>query len=168
LAGGGYALVFVAHDLDRGAAILDRAVALNPNLAWILVCCGWTKAFLGEPDQAIKHIDNARRLSPLDPMSFRTLGAAAFAHFVAGRYYDAAVWAEKALQEHANYLPAIRDLAAAKALAGHHAEAQAAMAQLRKIDPAMRVSSVKEWLPFRRPDDLARLEDGLRKAGLPE
>jgi tetratricopeptide (TPR) repeat protein len=168
LAGGGYALVFVAHDLDRGAAILDRAVALNPNLAWILVCCGWTKAFLGEPDQAIKHIDDARRLSPLDPMSFRTLGAAAFAHFVAGRYDDAAVWAEKALQEHANYLPAIRDLAAANALAGHHAEAQAAMAQLRKIDPAMRVSSVKEWLPFRRPDDLARLEDGLRKAGLPE
>ena len=168
LAGAGYALVFVVHDLDKGAAILDRALQLNPNLAGTLVSCGWTYAFLGEPDQAIKYIDDARRLSPLDPMSFRTLGAAAFAHFVAGRYDDASLWAEKALQERENYLPAIRDLAAANALAGRDAEAQAAVAQLRKVNPAMRVSSVKEWLPFRRPDDLRRLEDGLRKAGLPE
>ncbi|HKS87496.1 MAG TPA: adenylate/guanylate cyclase domain-containing protein, partial [Pseudolabrys sp.] len=168
LAGAGYALVFVVHDLDKGAAILDRALQLNPNLAGTLVSCGWTNAFLGEPDQAIKYIDDARRLSPLDPMSFRTLGAAAFAHFVAGRYDDASLWAEKALQERENYLPAIRDLAAANALAGRDAEAQAAVAQLRKVNPAMRVSSVKEWLPFRRPDDLRRLEDGLRKAGLPE
>jgi TolB-like protein/class 3 adenylate cyclase len=168
LAGAGYALVFVVHDLDRGAAILDRALALNPNLAGTLVSCGWTKAFLGEPDQAIKHIDDARRLSPLDPMSFRTLGAAAFAHLVAGRYDDASMWAERALHERAHYLPAIRDLAAARALAGHEAQAKAAMDQLRRIDPAMRVSSVKGWLPFRRPDDLVRLENGLRMAGLPE
>ena len=66
------------------------------------------------------------------------------------------------------FLPAIRDLAASRALAGRGSEAQAAMARLREIAPAMRVSTVKEWQPFRRPDDLARLEDGLRKAGLPE
>jgi hypothetical protein len=36
------------------------------------------------------------------------------------------------------------------------------------LAPAMRVSTVKEWQPFRQPDDLARLEDGPRKAGLPE
>lgn len=168
LAGAGYALVFVVHDLDRGSAILDRALALNPNFAGTLVNCGWTKAFLGEPDQAIKHIEDARRLSPLDPFSFRTFAAAALAHFVAGRYEDAAIWAQKALQERAHFLPAIRELAASSALAGHQAEAKSAMDKLRRLDPAMRVSNVREWLPFRRPDDLARLEDGLRKAGLPE
>ena len=108
------------------------------------------------------------RLSPLDPMSFRTLGAVALAHFVAGRYDEASLWAAKALQERPNFLPAIRELAASKALAGRDSEAQAAMARLREIDPAMRGSNVKDWLPFRRPDDLARLEEGLRKAGLPE
>ena len=168
LSGAGYALVFVAHDLDNGPAILDRALELNPNLAGALISSGWTKAFLGEPDIAIKRVTDAMRLSPLDPMSFRTLGAVAFAHFIAGRYDEASLWAEKALQERANYLPAIRDLAAANALAGRDSEARAAIESLRKIAPAMRVSTVKEWLPFRRPDDLARLEDGLRKAGLPE
>ena len=117
---------------------------------------------------AIKYAADAMRLSPLNPVSFRTLGAVALAHFVAGRYDEASLWAEKALRERANFLPAIRELAASRALAGRDSEAQAAMARLREIAPAMRVSTVKEWQPFRRPDDLARLEDGLRKAGLPE
>jgi len=168
LSGAGYALVFVAHDLEDGPAILDRALALGPNLAGALISSGWTKAFLGEPDLAIKHINDAMRLSPLDPMSFRTKAATAFAHLVAGRYDESSLWAEKALHEKADYLPAIRDLAASKALSGRDSEAQAAMARLRELAPAMRLSAVKEWQPFRRPADLARLEDGLRKAGLPD
>jgi hypothetical protein len=62
-------------------------------------------------------------LIPLRTLLFVLLGAVALAHFVAGRYDDASAWAEKALQERPNFLPAIRELAAAKALAGHHAEA---------------------------------------------
>ena len=54
LAGGGYALVFVVHDLDEGPAVMERALALNPNHAWTLNSSGWTKAFLGDTDTAIK------------------------------------------------------------------------------------------------------------------
>jgi len=168
LFGGGYALVFVVHDVNIGAAYIERGLVLNPNSAWGLVSSGWTKAFLGEPDEAIKRLNQAMRLSPLDPLNVRALGGIAFAHFVAGRYDETSLWAEKALQERQNYLPAIRDLAAAHALAGRQCEAQKAMVHLREIDPAMRVSAVKDWVPLRRPDDLARLEEGLRRAGLPE
>jgi hypothetical protein len=42
------------------------------------------------------------------------------------------------------------------------------MAQLRQIDPTVRISGVKDWVPLRRPDDLKRLQEGLRKAGLPD
>jgi TolB-like protein/class 3 adenylate cyclase len=168
LLGGGYALVFVVHDVEGGAAYIDRALSLNPNFAWGLASSGWTRAFLGEPDEAIKQLMHAMRLTPLDPLSFRALGGIAFAHFVASRYDEASLWAQKALRERQNYLPAIRDLAAAHALAGRHLEAQKAMAHLREVYPAMRVANVKDWVPLRRPEDLARLEDGLRKAGLPE
>jgi hypothetical protein len=40
--------------------------------------------------------------------------------------------------------------------------------RIRQIAPTLRVSTVKDWASFRRPEDLASLEDGLRKAGLPE
>jgi hypothetical protein len=46
--------------------------------------------------------------------------------------------------------------------------AQKAVARIRQLDPALTVSSLASVVPFRRPDDLAHLADGLREAGLPE
>jgi TolB-like protein/class 3 adenylate cyclase len=168
LSGGGYALVFVVHDLDNGAAFIERALTLNPNLSWALHSSGWTKAFLGDPDGTITDLTNTMRLSPLDPLSFKAQGGIAFAHLLAGRYNDAITWAEAALRQRPNYMAALRELAAASALAGRLPEARSAMTHLREIDPVMRVSNVKDWVPLRRPDDLKRLQEGLRIAGLPE
>jgi len=35
--------------------------------------------------------------------------------------------------------------------------------RVKELDPAMRVINVKDWAPLRRPEDLARLEDGFWK-----
>jgi len=43
-----------------------------------------------------------------------------------------------------------------------------AIARLPELDPAMRVSNVKIRAPLRRPEYLAKVEEGLRIAGLPE
>ena len=59
-------------------------------------------------------------------------------------------------------------IAASHALAGRIDEAQRAMRRLRALDPAIRASNLRDWLPIRRPQDLAILAGGLRKAGLPE
>jgi hypothetical protein len=53
-------------------------------------------------------------------------------------------------------------------LAGRLEQAQKAMERLRQFEPELRVSHLKDRLPLRRPEDLARYEEGLRKAGLPE
>jgi hypothetical protein len=42
------------------------------------------------------------------------------------------------------------------------------MARLRRIDPALRMSNLKDWFPIRRPEHFARWAEGLRSAGLPE
>ena len=47
-------------------------------------------------------------------------------------------------------------------------EAQEAMAYLRELDPSLRVSNLSEVYPLRRPEDLAKVAEGLRRAGLPE
>src|SRR5262249_58753381 len=102
VSGGGYALVFVAHDLDDGPAFIERALALNPNLSWALHSSGWTKAMLGDPDAAVKHLTHAMRLSPLDPLSFRAHGGIAFAHFLAGRSEEPIPPPDAALPERPN------------------------------------------------------------------
>ena len=107
------------------------------------------------------------RLSPLDPHLISMQGGTAFAHFIAGRDDEALSWAERALWAQTN-LASLEIIAATKALAGRTAEAHQALTRLRDLNPTLRVSSVKDWVRFCRPGDLARLEDGLRKAGLPE
>jgi hypothetical protein len=42
------------------------------------------------------------------------------------------------------------------------------MHRLRQLDPTLRISNLKDWLPIHRPEDLATFADGLRRAGLPE
>jgi hypothetical protein len=59
-------------------------------------------------------------------------------------------------------------IAASHALADRTDEARRAMDHLRQLDPALRISNLKDWLPIHRPEDLATFADGLRRAGLPE
>jgi TolB-like protein/Tfp pilus assembly protein PilF len=165
---GGYTLAHAAGDVEGAAAFIDRALTLNPNLAAAWHYSGLTKIWLGEPDIAIEHLAIAMRLSPLDPFIHHRQGSTGLAHFCAGRYDEACMWSEKSLQGGPNYAPGYRIAAASNALVGRIEKAQKIAARLRQLDPEFRVSSVKDYLPFRRPEDLARYEDGLRKAGLPE
>jgi hypothetical protein len=80
---------------------------------------------------------------------------------------EASSWAEKGLWQQPNSAGAARVAAASHALAGRLDQAHKAIARLRQIDPTFRVSDLRQQ-PFRRPEDLARYEGGLRKAGLPE
>jgi TolB-like protein len=168
LSNGGFALAYVVGDLDDGAAFVDQALALNPNLASAWTVGGWTKILLGEHEAALEHFAHSMRLSPLDPFMLVAQNGIAVAHFHSGRYDEASSWAEKALREDPNYLPAIRVFAASSALAGRLQEAQNAMARLRKIDPALSVSDLVDLNPRRRREDVARYVEGLRKAGLPD
>ena len=165
---GGFTLAYVAHELEAGANYTEQAIMLNPNFAAAWHFGGLLKAFLGEPEVAIERVQRAMRLSPLDPLMPIFQLAIAFAHFIAGRYDEAIVWAHKAMQEQPNRLGALRLLAASNALTGQLQQAQTAIARLRQLDPSQRVSNLKNVLSLRRPEDLARFEDGLRKAGLPE
>ena len=93
----------------------------------------------------------------------------AHAHFFLGRYDEAASWAAMALQDNPDLQPGLRIAAASNAMAGRPEQAHKAMARLRQLNPALRVSNLKDMLgPYRRAEDLARYEEGLRQAGLPE
>ncbi|HEY3032524.1 MAG TPA: hypothetical protein VGJ68_20435, partial [Bradyrhizobium sp.] len=169
LAAGGYALAFIVRDLEVGAALIDRALVLNSNLAEAWFQGGWAKIWLGEPQPALEPFARAMRLSPLDPRMVFVRGGTAHAHFLLGRYDEAASWAAMALQDNPDFQPGLRIAAASNAMAGRPEQAQKAVSRLRQLNPALRVSTLKNVVgPYRRAEDLSRLEEGLRRAGLPE
>lgn len=53
---GGLGLAYVAGDIEYGAALIDRALELNPNLAWAWLFGGWVKILMGEPEVAIERV----------------------------------------------------------------------------------------------------------------
>jgi tetratricopeptide (TPR) repeat protein len=168
LAPSGYALAYVARDLEVGAALIDRALVLNSNSAKAWNWGGWAKNYLGEPETAIERFARAMRLSPLDPLVAGMRVGTAFAHFLLGSYDEAASWAAMALQDNPDFQGGLRVAAASNAMAGRPEQAHKAMARLRQLNPALRVSTLKNVVGPWRVDYLARLEEGLRQAGLPE
>jgi adenylate cyclase len=165
---GGFALARVAGYLEDGAALIERALALDPNLAAAWHLSGWVNVYRGKPDIAVDHMARAMRLNPLDPLMYGMQNGTAAAHFLAGRYDEAATWSERALRRHANFLPALRMAAASHSCAGRMEEAQKAIARIRQIDPKLGISGLIDVVPFRGSQDIARYVEGLRKAGLPE
>jgi TolB-like protein/Tfp pilus assembly protein PilF len=168
LARSGGALCHFAGDLETSVALIDRALVLNPNLAAAWYIGGFVRIYRGEPDDAIERLARAMRLSPLDPEMFRMQAGTALAHLFAGRFDAASAWAEKASRDLPTFLIPASIIAASHALAGRTDEARRAMDHLRQLDSTLRISSLTDWLPIHRPEDLALFADGLRKAGLPE
>jgi TolB-like protein/Tfp pilus assembly protein PilF len=164
----GMALAYCVGELDDGAAMIERALTLNPNAAWAWLFSGWAKIWLGEPEQALERIARAAALSPQDPQFFNMHTATAWAHLLAGRYGEAQRWAQLALTEQPEYVNALYVLAASHALAGQLAPAQDAMARLQKFDPGARIALLLQRYPFRRHEHLAQVADGLRRAGMAE
>src|SRR6266481_2041102 len=99
LGAGGFALAFIVRDLGVGAALIDRALVLNSNLAEAWFYGGWVKNYLGAPEAALERFARAMRLSPLDPRLTAMRAGTAHAHFFLGHYDEAASWAAMARSE---------------------------------------------------------------------
>ena len=126
------------------------------------------RVWRGDPDDAIAHFTHAMRLSPLDPEMYRMQAGMAAAHLFAERFDDASSWAAKAFRNLPSFLMVVAVTAASHALAGRTGEARRAIQHLRQLDPTLRISNLTDWIPIRRPQHLAILSDGLRRAGLSE
>jgi TolB-like protein/class 3 adenylate cyclase len=165
---GGYVLGFFDRDFDDAAAFIDRSLVINPNsaLAWTL--SAWIRVWRGEPDLAIEHVAKAERLSPLDPGMFSIQAAAAYAHFLARRYDVAAPLAEQARRGNPNFVLGTCISAASNALAGRLEVARRSIAWALECDPDLRLSNLKNVVPFRRSEDFDIFAAGLTKAGLPD
>lgn len=167
LAQAGFALAFVAANLDDGAALIDRALNLNPNLAAAWRFSGYVRVFLGDPELAIEHLQRAIRLSPLDPLIFIVQNGIVLAHFFAGRYEEALDWAQRALRQNPNYAAALIMAAVSGALVGRNEDRDKAVDRLRALDPQVRIANFANVWPLRRAEDLVAFDKGLRLTGLP-
>jgi adenylate cyclase len=145
----------------RGVAAFERAIELNPSLT--LAYQGLSGALAAtHPDESVRVVEKAIRLSPRDPQMHLFLNARAIGHLMAGRFADAAASEEESLRLRADQPHVYRVLAAAYGYLGRHADALAALEQMRRVAPQFTLAG------FRRANTAPLVErclEGWRRAG---
>ncbi len=136
LANAAQALAYFGEDIGAMMALVDRALALNPNFARGWLVSGTLRLWAGQPDIAIEHAEASLRLSPRVRIgtSFLVIGAA---HFASRRFGEAVPKLLLAIQEDAGFPLPYRCLAACYAHMGRLDEAQAIVERLRAISPVV-------------------------------
>ena len=165
------AVLGVVHTFARnhGTAriMLERAITLDPNSAWVLSRLGWLEVYADRPEVAFQHFEHAMRLSPLDPMNFNNIVGIASAHQVSGDYAAAATLFERALMERPSAFWIHRNLAPALLAAGRPQDAEASKAVMLRAYPGFTVKRFKAAMVF-SPDALENMSLYLRELGIPE
>jgi TolB-like protein/class 3 adenylate cyclase len=161
-------------ELEEGIAVIDRALAQNPNFVDLLAASGVLRAFLGDTVTAFRHLKEAERLGPTGVRVVNKSFGLCLASFVDGDYSLAADWAAQDLRERSSNVVALRYRAAALGLLGRLDEAGQTVNQLLAANPKITIlrcrkhNEVVMKNPFKRVGVAEAYYQGLRRAGLPE
>ena len=132
LANAALALAYFGEDIGAMMALVDRALALNPNFARGWNISGILRLWAGELDIAIEHIDMALRLSPRARVGTSLLVVGA-AHFLSRRFENAVPKLLLTIQEDPSDTNSYRFLTARYAHMGRLDDAREIVARLRAI-----------------------------------
>jgi tetratricopeptide (TPR) repeat protein len=153
-------------DLDRASAEIERAIALEPNLAEAHAIRGNILGYSGSPAEAAASVQAAMRLDPQYPdMYLHFLG---HAYLLLGDYEAAAEQLTRRIRRYPETDSSRLLLASCY---GHLGKKDAAVnigQELMLAQPDFTVENRGQVLPYKNPADWQRILDGLKKAGLPE
>jgi adenylate cyclase len=90
---------FMVGDSESEIEMADRAVALNPNSFNAWHYRGWVYNTAGLPEEAVRSWERAIRISPVDPLLYRSLGGMGTALVELRRFEEAIVAGKKALRQ---------------------------------------------------------------------
>jgi adenylate cyclase len=150
---------------DQAIAMSEKAVALAPNHSEILATSAVTQIKSGHPKRAFELIRKAMRLCPVYPSWY--LWALGTACRLTGQTGSAILAFEEGIKRSPDHLALHAGLASTLAELGRERDAQTSVSEILRLDPDFSIKNYLKGLSYRDPAELARFEDGLRKAGLP-
>jgi TolB-like protein len=158
-------------DFAQSIAEHKMALGLNPNSPLAHFSYGYVLLRDDRFAEALEESDIALRLNPTDPTNWAHFALKAAALYQLGRYDEAVACARDATRSPTVDLPwSYIFHAAALGQLGRREEARLAVAELQRLRPGLTISGFAKW-PHnqnRSAMSLARIGEGLRKAGLPE
>ena len=155
----------------RGIGELERALTLNRNLGAAHAWIGLAKITMGRPEETEAHVNEAFRLSPADAVTFIWHHILALAKLNLGADEEAVALFRRSIDASRNYPLNHFYGAAALAHLGRLDEARAEVKAGLALAPKFSIARFRRSAESDNPAYLAargRLEEGMRKAGVPE
>lgn len=153
------------REYNTAVAESERALQVNPNLAWAEFTRGVVCVYTGQPKDGAVSCERAIRLSPRDPFTFAFLNALSICQYALREYSASVVTAAKIVALKPDYLFGHWHTAIACAQLGHMDQARRAFEEVVRINPNFDRAFVESVAPFQNPDELEHQIDGLKKAG---
>ena len=153
------ALAYFGEDIGAMAALVDRALALNPNYARGWHISGMLRNWAGQPDIAIEHVEAALRLSPRARVG-TALAVIGAAHLYTRRFDEALPKLLLAIQEDPSSPQPYRYLTACYAQMGRLDDAREIGVRLRTLTPVV----IPDASYLRSPEQRELFLSGLRLA----
>jgi len=168
----GQTLLFPLGQMEEGAALLDQALRIDPNLATAWTYHAASRIALGEPRTAIGDLERALRLNPLDYSRAYALTLMVRAFNLSGAPDKALPFATEALRLRPNFPWAHIDAVVAHVLSGHLDQARRMLDDYRQSPLlAKTYASLSEVRSVRGAISEAGLQvyvEALRQAGMRE
>ena len=157
----------IVRNYSTARILLEKAVSIDANSAWAWSRLGWLESYEDNCDPALAHFEKSRRLSPFDPLNFNTYVGMASALEGAGRYEEAILYFDRALQEapHASWI--YRSLASCLVGAGQMDRARDAYEKMKAAYPDLTASKIRAAMVF-STRFMDRMLANLKQLGLPD
>ena len=152
-------------DLDRARSWLERSTSLSPNFAQGVYALAWTNTLVGDDLDGRGQVDQAMRLSPLDPLYYGMLGTRSWTHTARGEDAEAAEWAERAARSPGAHVLIGMIAASAQSMAGNATRASAWAADVRKRNPGISRNDFFHAFPMRSESMRTRVASALQELG---
>jgi TolB-like protein len=144
-----------------------RAVEFNPNNRAVLDLAAVAQLYAGDLDEMITLSRRALHLSPGAPDNYMCITHIASAHFSAGRFEEAAQWAQRSIDIEKRYAYSHLFLAASHGHLGSIEEARSSLTTAMALRPDFTLTHMNTC-PMRFPERRKLWIEGLRLAGMPE
>ena len=164
----GHVRAFLHSRLDEALDLHGQALRRNPNLPLAWAFSGLAHAYAGRHPEAIAHVEEARRLSPADPLTFFFDMSLMMPRLMRREFVEARTLGRRSAIMSPTFSSTLKGLLCVLGHLGDAVEAGEIRDRLLALEPEFTVSSALARSPLSRREDRDVYADGLRLAGLPD
>ena len=164
----GHVCSFLEKDFDSALHYFERALRVNPNLAFVWALSALTYSYVGQPEMALQRLERHRDLTPIEPYPALFDNPYAIAYLIKRDYEQAAVYGRRVTKARPEFVNGYKPLIAALGHLGRSEEAKFYVDKLLSLEPTFTVQRFGQVYPFKYASDRDHYMMGLRLAGVPE